>query len=96
MPKSPPMFRAKERKRQVEVDRGTKQQRGYGGEWSRISRMYRSDHPVCEICKDEVAVDVDHIQPFSGRNDSLRTDWQNLQSVCRSCHRAKTERQNGR
>ena len=93
MPTSPQTFRKQERVREVEQARGTKQQRGYGGEWERISLMKRAECPVCEMCNDAMAVDVDHIEPFNGPNDPLRTDWQNLQAVCRACHRAKTGRQ---
>ena len=93
MPTAPQTFRKQERVREVEQARGTKQQRGYGGEWERISLMKRAECPVCEMCNDAMAVDVDHIKPFNGPNDPLRTDWQNLQAVCRACHRAKTGRQ---
>ena len=93
MPTAPQTFLSKERKVEREQARGTKQQRGYGGEWERISLMKRAECPVCEMCNDAMAVDVDHIKPFNGPNDPLRTDWQNLQAVCRACHRAKTGRQ---
>jgi len=93
MPTSPKSFRQKERKREKEQFRGSKQQRGYGGEWERISRLKRAECPVCQVCHDAVAVDVDHIEPFDGVDDPKRTDWRNLMSVCRLCHRAKTGRQ---
>lgn len=90
MPSAPKTFRQQERKRQKEQYRGTKQSRGYGGEWERISLAYRAAHPVCEMCHDAVAVDVDHVIPFNGVSDPLRTDWQNLRSACRACHNRKT------
>ena len=34
--------------------------------------------------------DVDHIKPFHGIADPLRLDWDNLQSICRTCHNQKT------
>lgn len=79
-------------------NRGTKQQRGYGGEWERISKMYRAQHPLCELritagCTDRLpkpAVDVDHVVPFVSIDDPNRTAWHNLQSVCRACHNKKT------
>ena len=74
--------------------RGTKQQRGYGGEWERISRLKRSINPVCEYCNDNPADDVDHIEPFRSLDDPLRTEWTNLKSTCRQCHQAKTMAQN--
>ena len=87
MPISPKSFRSKATTRA----RGTKQQRGYGGEWERISRLKRQAYPMCEVCKDATADDVDHIIPFSGVSDPMRTDWRNLQSICRSCHNRKTK-----
>ena len=93
MPTAPKTFRQAERRKEREAVRGTKQQRGYGGEWERISVMYRAEHPVCEMCHDAVAVDVDHVRPFNGINDPLRTMWSNLQALCRACHNGKTRRQ---
>jgi 5-methylcytosine-specific restriction endonuclease McrA len=91
MPTTPKTFRSK----QATLKRwnGTKQQRGYGGEWERISKLYRQSHPVCEICNAAPAIDTDHIRPFRGVSDPLRTDWSNLQAVCRPCHARKTRRQ---
>jgi 5-methylcytosine-specific restriction endonuclease McrA len=90
MPTAPQSFRASKRKTERQFSRGTKQQRGYGGEWERISKLYRQSHPVCEICNAAPAVDTDHIRPFHGVSDPLRTDWSNLQAVCRPCHARKT------
>jgi len=89
MPVAPKSFGAKNR----EVRRGTKQERGYGGEWSRISLMVRAEHPVCQVCHAAPSEDVDHIIPFRGIKDPLRTQRSNLQAICRACHTAKTARQ---
>lgn len=70
---------------------GTKQQRGYGGEWEKISLMKRRQTPVCEVCRAAPATEVDHIIPFKGLADPLRTAWDNLQSICSACHSAKTK-----
>lgn len=86
--------RAKPHKQEAkERNRGTKQQRGYGGQWERIARLYRESHPVCEMCQQESSVDVDHIRPFRGVDDPLRTDLQNLQALCKACHSKKTKGQ---
>ena len=84
MPKAAKTFRGNQR------FRGTKQQRGYGGEWERISKLKRQRDPLCEVCQAAPAEDVDHIIPFKGVSDPLRTDWSNLQSICRACHQRKT------
>lgn len=93
MPTAPLTFRQKNRRQEREKSRGTRQQRGYTDEWVRMARMYRAQHPVCEMCQDAPAVDVDHVIPFTSLGDPLRTEWRNLQSLCRACHRMKTERQ---
>ena len=90
MPKSPVVFRGQDKSKDREKNRGTKQQRGYGGEWSRISTMKRNECPVCEVCGDAVATQVDHIIAFDGVDDPKRTQWTNLQSICSSCHSWKT------
>lgn len=96
MPSSPNTFRSKERAKEREQFRGSKQSRGYGGEWERISLLKRQQCPVCEVCNDATADDVDHIIPFNGVNDPKRTEWQNLQSICRACHNGKTHGGRGR
>jgi 5-methylcytosine-specific restriction endonuclease McrA len=93
MPTSPKTFRSTERKKEREQFRGSKQSRGYGGEWERISLLKRQADPVCEVCHDATADDVDHIAPFKGLDDPKRTEWQNLQSICRACHNRKTRSQ---
>ena len=96
MPSAPKTFRSEERAKEREQFRGSKQSRGYGGEWERISLLKRQENPVCEVCHDAPADDVDHIVPFDGVNDPKRTEWQNLQSICRACHNGKTHGGRGR
>jgi len=89
MPNAPQTFRSTTRQQA----RGSKQERGYGGEWERISLMYRAAHPVCEVCHDAPADHVDHIIPFRGLADPRRTEVANLQSICVACHGIKTRQQ---
>jgi len=90
--------------------RGTRQQRGYGREWE-IKRLQilERDAGLCQPClKGEpervtVAVAVDHIV---AKADAARRGWSteqieedtNLQSICKTCHDAKSahEAQRGR
>jgi len=90
MPLSPNTFRSAQRAKDKEQFRGSKQSRGYGGEWERISLLKRQANPVCEVCHNATADDVDHIVPFNSVNDPKRTEWKNLQSICRACHNQKT------
>lgn len=69
--------------------RGTNKERGYGSDWRAISRMVRQERPVCEVCGAAASTEVDHIKPFDGPDDPLRTDWTNLQAICSECHKRK-------
>jgi len=96
MAMSPRVFRQRERRAERDAARPTNKQRGYDEHWNRISRLKRDRQPICEVCHDAPAEDVDHIIPFAGVNDPLRTEWSNLQSICRACHNVKTHGQKGR
>jgi 5-methylcytosine-specific restriction protein A len=54
---------------------------------------------LCAQCQKEgrttIAQEVDHIVPFKGKNDPLRLDTKNLQSLCIDHHRRKTRQQQG-
>lgn len=84
MPNAPGTFKGLKPSREK-----TKQERGYGGEWSRISRLKRKQCPVCEICKDALSTQVHHKIPFDGVKDPKRTDWSNLVALCGDCHKAR-------
>lgn len=76
--------------------RGTAASRGYDRAWQRVRlRALKRDQYLCQECLRQehptAAVDVDHIAPLHAAPD-LRLDMDNLQSLCRACHRAKTER----
>lgn len=87
--------------------RGNRHQRGYGSQWERLrEHILRRDHYVCQLCKEAGqltplvtgnpshprAAHVDHIKPKAhGGTD----DPDNLQSLCRTCHDAKTAREHG-
>ena len=90
MPTSPKTFRSKERAKEREEFRGSKQARGYGGEWEKISLLKRQEDPVCEVCRNAAATQVDHIVAFKDPDDPRRTEWTNLQSICNRCHWWKT------
>jgi len=84
MPTAPGTFKGT-----VPVRQQTKQERGYGGQWERISLLKRKNCPVCEDCKDRLSTQVHHRTPFSGLKDPLRTDWNNLVALCADCHKAR-------
>lgn len=64
----------------LEVD-----QRTFG----RIRRKILRPRPLCAICQDERATEVDHIVPVS-RGGALYSR-ENLQPLCHECHFEKTQ-----
>ena len=71
----------------------TASQRGYGYQWTKTrAQALKRDAYLCQVClKDGIytqATEVDHIRnKASGGDDSLS----NLQSICSTCHKEKTQ-----
>lgn len=75
-------------------ERPTAARRGYGARWAAYATRYRRENPWCADCLlrgtySETAA-VDHIVPVRGPGDPGFWDRANHQSLCRSCHAAKT------
>ena len=66
----------------------------HSARWTRLSRAWRADHPLCEQCRKAgrfvAAAVVDHIIPYPVCGDFFDTG--NLQSLCEDCNRAKGNR----
>ena len=79
--------------REREGRRDSSTSRGYGSDWQRLRKRKLLTDPYCADCKSQgratLAVEVDHIIRISER-PNLRLDWNNLQSLCQSCHAAKS------
>jgi len=63
---------------------------GYGAKWAKLRARFIAQHPVCELCGSPRPLDahhVDHARP----GDPTFYRWDNLQALCRSCHRKLTE-----
>lgn len=58
--------------------------------WRDLRDWYIKHHPVCALCGG-IAEMVDHVMPIQRGGDALSES--NLQSLCRSCHRFKTQRE---
>ena len=73
--------------------RGSRHERGYGTAWDkRRLRILKRDAGICQACLRDGVVhqgtEVDHIVPKArGGTD----DDENLQTICREAHRAKTQ-----
>lgn len=69
----------------------------YGRSWKRIRDRYVSLHPLCEQCekhgKMTATEEVHHIKPLSQGGTH---DFNNLMSLCTSCHSEITAREGGR
>lgn len=82
---------AKQRRQQRPDERPSAAARGYDRKWRRIAAAHKKAHPFCVICGAPVE-HTDHIIPRSqGGSDK----WDNLQSLCHSCHSSKTVREDG-
>ncbi|RHJ78084.1 HNH endonuclease signature motif containing protein [Parabacteroides sp. AM08-6] len=62
--------------------------------WTRLSRIFRAEHPLCEICKSKGLIRpaevVDHIIPYPVCGDFF--DSSNWQSLCSKCNVEKGNR----
>jgi len=86
--------------------RESRQSRGYGREWEIVrARVVKRDKGLCQAClaKGRVTIgrEVDHRVP---KAECERRGWtqeqtdaeSNLWLLCTPCHKAKTDRDNGR
>jgi len=78
-----------------QLDQATRKR--YGRAWKRIRDRYITEHPLCEQCQKEgrltPAEEVHHIVPLSKGGTNA---FDNLMSLCTSCHSAITAREGGR
>jgi 5-methylcytosine-specific restriction protein A len=60
--------------------------------WRRLRKVFLVNNPICVMCetigKFTPANVVDHIVPIRKGGEFL--EWENLQSLCASCHNSKT------
>lgn len=76
----------------ADVSRGSRHDRGYGSEWEVTrKRILRRDKGLCQVCLQvgcyRPAKAVDHIKSKAEGGDDADG---NLQSICKTCHDAKT------
>ena len=75
-------------------NRQSSSKRGYDSRWRKYRVWFLSLHPICNICKTELATVVDHIVPHKG-DMVLFWDKDNHQALCKRCHDSKTAREDG-
>lgn len=70
-----------------EWHRGYKSGERYDWKWRKIRAKYVKAHPLCEMCLEEgrlvPVTEVHHIKP---KNEGGSDDFENLMSLCHSCH----------
>lgn len=87
-----------QRSRAHDRQRGGSSARGYGSAWQRARARFLREQPLCVACGERhvisAATEVDHIVPHRG---DMSLFWQesNWQPLCKSCHSAKTAREDG-
>ncbi|WP_375592350.1 HNH endonuclease [Chitiniphilus eburneus] len=88
----------KDRQRQLDLQRGTRTERGYSNRWLRAAKLFLAEYPLCAECERQgrvcAATLVDHIIPHRGDRD-LFWDQANWQPLCASCHGVKTAGEDG-
>lgn len=86
------------RKREVDKRRGSSSSRGYNSAWTRASKIFLAQHPLCAECQRQgkvtPATEVDHIVPHKG-DQALFWRTSNWQALCHSCHSRKTVMEDG-
>ena len=89
-PKSHSQLRAQRTQKTVDKNidkqRGTSTERGYGGSWPRMRQLMLHRQPLCVKCG-APGTDVDHIIPKRLGGQDIES---NLQVLCKSCHSKKT------
>ena len=61
--------------------------------WEMRRRQVITEQPICNICDQRLAVEIDHITPLD--HDGAPYDRDNLQGLCVDCHRTKTAAETG-
>lgn len=60
--------------------------------WRKVRKLYVMQNPICVHCEERGLVtavqEVDHIKPL--RFGGAKFDFDNLQSLCKSCHGRKS------
>lgn len=91
----------RESQRLSDAQRGSSARRGYDSAWVELRNWWLLRNP---ICADPFGIHgnnfvpanvVDHIVPHKGKSDPLFRDPQNLRSLCKPCHDAKTAKFDG-
>lgn len=85
---------ARHKSPKTNYDRPRSDQLYHSTRWTKLSKKWREQHPLCEECKRHGIIApaecVDHIVPFPICQDFF--DESNLQSLCAHCNMEKGNR----
>jgi 5-methylcytosine-specific restriction protein A len=88
----------KQRNKEADSRRGSATERGYNYRWSKSSKQFLKDNPLCVKCEEEGTVEpsrvTDHIVPHKG-DYKLFWDKSNWHALCKKCHDRKTATEDG-
>lgn len=84
--------------------RGSRHERGYGSDWDkRRKRILERDCGLCQECLRHGRVTAVGGKPYSAYVDHIvpkaeggTDEYGNLETLCRSCHTAKTDKEKNR
>src|SRR5690349_9127315 len=76
-------------RRQFDIMRGTRQERGYDRAWYLLRNQFLGDNPFCADCKLAMATEAHHIRKVRDYPEG-RLDPDNLMALCKACHSART------
>ena len=83
--------RLEEQRRYNRYERDPEIVKQYGRQWRKIRDAYIESHPLCEQClRDGFAVPVEEVHHIRSLKDGGTHSFDNLMSLCQSCH-AKLE-----
>ena len=83
--KGPYCEKHEEKRGYVKGKRLSPSKRGYDGRWRRLRLKKLGINPWCEICGEQAATIVHHLDPVSSGN-AVSCHVSRLQSVCARCH----------
>ena len=82
---------------EIDSKRNSINSKVYNTTWRKLRRVKLSSNLLCELClakgKVAQAEEVDHVRPVS-QYPELRLVYDNLQSLCVTCHSKKTREEN--
>ena len=65
--------------------------RNYDRRWKKLRKVVLARDPICQVCGEAAATQVDHIIPRRPDQHAADVMEEELQGLCASCHSRKTQ-----